>query len=983
MAQRLVGLIQRGEATIESSLGITFTNKAAYELSDRLRQALPDESRQGREVEVTTYHGFANRLLSEYGAWVGMERGSRLITPGYARQLLLEALSTADGTEIDLTSRPHRVKELITLDGQMGDHLVETGQLISQDASAGKLETKRSHLARVVEQFQQRKQSLGVFDYGDLIRRAYGIVNQYPEIADEVRSRYQVVLLDEYQDTNPAQRELLREIFGAGFPLTAVGDADQTIYEWRGASLDNFKNFGSHFQSGTEIATLTLSENRRSGPAIVALANRVRAEIGDREPAPDLVALPGSHAALRCGWFETGKEEAEWISSELERLHHDGEAWSDMAVLFRKHAQVGMVREALDANGIPYEVISLGGLLGVPEVGELHAWLRVLGRPYDAPALASVLFGSRFRLGLGDLAPLAEWVRRKNPVGGEDEDIAIPGFALLDAVETAQEIEGISASAQSRLAEFRQLFRRLVEASQTVTLIQLCRRILDELGFWPEVDALSPGRRLTTRLNLYRFLDLVDEWSPLEGRPSLEAFLDFLDVVAEGESPDELETARVSGQDAVALITVHRAKGLEWETVFLPALCKDTFPAKNQSSDDPSKFAYRLPYPLRAGQVDPELQHVKPTVRTKAFQKHHLDQEWRVAYVAVTRARRLLIASGAYWYSGNPKQHKKPSELYAVILNQPDTVKMDGPSEPGPPPAYKVERRPRPPDRLFPDGWLGELERAVADPSTNQPPDAEREAYAGHLDELRSVLEGLPEFPQTPAPPSTATSVSGLVTYAVCPLRYFWSEVDRLPRRPAPEQRQGVEIHRRIELHNRGVVPFEDLEGIEYDVSPGETVIPTGDPYARFLASRFASERPLLVETPFVLRLDEATVRGRVDAVYSSQPDKWEIVDFKSGRPGNPNAKVQLEAYALAASEGALAGSTPTSLSVTFAYLGSDEEQSESVDEAWLEEARSHLTMLLDGIRAKRFEPSPSGSCRGCDFLNSCPTGRSWLDEPR
>lgn len=977
MAQRLVRLIQRGDTTIESSLGITFTNKAASELSDRLRQALPDESRQGREVEVTTYHGFANRLLSEYGAWVGMERSSRLITPGYARQLLLDSLATADGSVLDLTNRGRRVHELIILDGQMGDHLVDAGRLASADAAAGEVEIKRSHLAQVLGHFQLRKQSLRVFDYGDLIRLAYDIVHRYPEIADNVRTRYRVVLLDEYQDTNPAQRELLRQVFGAGFPLTAVGDADQTIYEWRGASLDNFKNFSSHFQSQIEIATLTLTENRRSGPAIVALANQVRAAIHDREPGPDLVALPGSQAALVAAWFQTGNEEAEWIAAELQRRHQAGEAWRDMAVLFRKHAQVGAVREALDASGIPYEVISLGGLLGVPEVGELHAWLRVLGRPYDTPALAAVLLGSRFRLGLGDLAPLAEWVKRKNP-DRQEEEIAIPGFALLDAVEHSQEIEGVSAAAQTRLGGFRQLFRRLVEASQTVTLIELCRRILDELGFWPEVDALPPGRRLTTRLNLYRFLDLVDEWSPLEGRPSLEAFLDFLDVVGEAESPDELEAARVSGQDAVALITVHRAKGLEWGTVFLPALCQNTFPAKNQGSDDPSRFDYRLPYRFRGGQVDPNLQDARQAVKDQALKTHHLDQEWRVAYVAVTRAERLLIASGAYWY-GSHKSPKQPSQLYAIVLDQPDTVKMEGPTEPGPRPEYLAQSRPRPPDPLFPDGWLAELERAATDSTPALLPDSERVEYEGHLDELRTILENLPEPPQTQEAPSQTTSVSGLVTYAVCPLRYLWSEVDRLPRRPAPEQRRGTELHRRIELHNRGVVPFEDLEGIEYDVSPGEAFTRTGDPYARFLASRFAKQRPLLVETPFVLRLDQATVRGRVDAVYSAQPEEWEVVDFKSGRPGDPNARVQLEAYAVAASQGALTGSIPGRLRVTFAFLGSDEEQTESVDQAWLEEAQRHLEQLLDGIKAKRFEPSPSVSCRGCDFINSCPAGKGWI----
>jgi superfamily I DNA/RNA helicase len=178
---------------------------------------------------------------------------------------------------------------------------------------------------------------------------------------------------------------------------------------------------------------------------------------------------------------------------------------------------MGLVREALERRGIPVEVASLGGLLEVPEVADLHAWLRILGKPDDAPALIRILLGASYRLGLGDLGPLASWVRARTHSADDDAPI---GWALLEAIDDLEHVADLSNEARRRLERFRTRYRELLETAQGVSLVELCRRVLDRIGAWPEVDALDEAGRLSARLNLYRFLDLAEEWSPLDGGPS-------------------------------------------------------------------------------------------------------------------------------------------------------------------------------------------------------------------------------------------------------------------------------------------------------------------------------------------------------------------------------------------------------------------------------------------------------------------------------
>jgi DNA helicase-2/ATP-dependent DNA helicase PcrA len=223
--------------------------------------------------------------------------------------------------------------------------------------------------------------------------------------------------------------------------------------------------------------------------------------------------------------------------------------------------------------------------------------------------------------------------------------------------------------------------------------------------------------------------------------------------------------------------------------------------------------------------------------------------------------------------------------------------------------------------------------------------------------------------------------VTSLVALAECPLKFAWIHHDRLPRRPRRSAKLGTELHRRIELHNLGVIPLDHAEDAEYD-DDGESGDgdhqPRTDPWRSFVSSRFHEASPILVETPFEITLDGRSLRGKVDAVYGDD-DRWEIVDYKSGAPGASDARrVQLQAYALAGSAGALGREMPDDVDVTFAYFGTSPatEITEGIDPPWLDEASTTIGDLLAQAQEGPFPAHPSPACRWCDFLHHCAEGR-------
>ncbi|HEX9890874.1 MAG TPA: ATP-dependent helicase, partial [Actinomycetota bacterium] len=539
-------------------LCLTFTNKAAAELARRVATAtaglgLPEEE----QATVLTYHAFASRLLEELGMLMGLDTGLSLLSEAQRWQLGRALLDDMEFEHYEVRT-DYIVGEALVLADQCANHLREPKEVAEADrALAARAEVKaargddrkllwtaqkRAELADLAQAFQDRKRAAGAIDYGDQISLAYRLAREHPEAVEEFRARYPVVLLDEYQDTNVAQARLLQTLCGRGYPAFAVGDPDQNIYAWRGASLANLLRFHQDFDAPDgEHPRRPLYVNFRSGSRILAAADRVigkvtperRAEDKELRPHPDrgegqVLAFVATDA----------RAEAGQIAAMIREHVSSGRTFGDVAILCRKSRLFDPIAEVLREEDIPVEVVDLGGLLKMPEVVEAAAWLRLLDDPAHNVSLARILQGPRWRIGYRDLAALARWSaantgRFREQLADQDEDM--PGdvaFAMIEALDHLDEVGGLSPEAVDRLRAFRDVLAE-VRAAAIGPLGDVVSAVVDVSGLLAELEASTSLAAVGSRRNLLNFVQHVSTFAPVEGEASLSTLIAYLDTAAQ------------------------------------------------------------------------------------------------------------------------------------------------------------------------------------------------------------------------------------------------------------------------------------------------------------------------------------------------------------------------------------------------------------------------------------------------------------------
>ncbi|MEF3122233.1 ATP-dependent DNA helicase [Kocuria flava] len=1066
MVDRVGWLVANGVVAPDQVLGVTFTRKAAGELGHRMRERLADlralelvppadggddGTAATQDPVVSTYHSYANTLVRDYGLRIGVEPDTTLLGPAQAWQLAAQTVEAWTGELLEsMPAKSTMVKAVLDLAGACAEHLLDpeavgrfAQQLLGELATTPPGRRKRTPgatltkvaatqraawvLAELVGEFARRKEQAQAMDFGDLLSAAARIAEEDTAARRTERERYRVVLLDEFQDTSHAQLRLFSALFGAGHSVMAVGDPQQSIYGFRGASAGQLFGFHDAFPvaPGQEPRPSFLTTAWRNDESVLDVANVLAEPLRTLPPwargsspltVPPLRTRPGAGpGTVRLSRYATDVEEAEALAERIgaRRAAHRGEpqeAVPTMAVLCRKRSQIEPVRRELAARGIPYEVVGLGGLLSTPEVADVVATLRVLDDPGRSDALVRLLAGARWRIGSRDLMALSDWAahleRRRTEAAREHraEDLDAPvteeearaetlvepdvsdHASLVEALETLPRPGWTSAHGRSLSEAARERMTRLRDELEHLRsfladdLLVLLHEIESVSGLDVELAAHPERTAHLARRNLDAFQEAARTFTASSATGDLSAFLAWLDVTLAEENGLEPGPDRTR-HDAVQLVTVHSSKGLEWDHVYVPGLNTRNFPSERVTRWTVETGT--LPWPLR-GDARFLPQWSVDTTDLKALEDSHTefaelaaqhaeDEERRLAYVAVTRARSVLELSCTA-FRGTARTLQEPSVFVRELLGLtegPAAVVRLGPWAEVPPgtqnpAAATVLTAPWPYDPLEGPEITETVTAGDGSTSvrTSPPPHRgrrellERAARAvrergfpgtAHLDvedlldvaardgrepdprrwsEEARILLARHEAARTECtvPMPSHVSASTLVALARDPHEVVAGLRRPMPRRPGTAARRGTTFHAWVEQFYGSSAIFDVGE------LPGGADEHVDEAYdlpelARtFRGGPWADRQPWAVEFPLETPVAGITVRGRVDAVFRGADGTWELVDWKTGRApaGEELAQrsAQLAVYRLAWSR--LRGVPLEEVTAAFYYVPED-----------------------------------------------------------
>lgn len=1062
MAARVVYLIANGLVAPDGVLGLTFTRKAAGELSERIRRRLraldarlgadphPGTSRGGRtpgdagasghgtapdallasmqRPTVATYNSYAASLVTEHALRLGLEPGAQLLGEASQWQLAHEVVETwSQDFETD-AAMSTVVKAVRSLSAALSEHLLDEREArermqaivdaieATPDAPGRSgpyaepkklldLMRQRIGLLDLVAAYRRRKRDAESIDFADQVELGARLAETFPEVRAGERARFPVVLLDEYQDTSFAQARMLGALFGQGHCVTAVGDPNQSIYGWRGASASGLSRFAEQFDDVGGVHHAALSTSWRNDEAILRAANLVarplRAEQVGLE-VTELAARPGAGpGAVEAHFAVNADDEARIVADFVaEHWRPAGPAGRGervtAAVLCRARSQFVPIEAALRSRRIPVEVVGLGGLLSAPEIVDLVALLQVVHDPSRGDSLMRLLTGPRLNLGTSDLFAIADRMRElarraaqsdarsrtagaggpADPPGPEDpsdpddgstavarESDLVDSHSIVDVLDelprpgwTSHDGRSLTPQALERLQGLAELLAGL-RARTYLSVPEIVREAERALGLDIEIGLGTPLEAHRARGNLDAFQDVALSFADGDRAPTLGAFLAWLDA-AQSEERGLDQAVSEPDPDAVQIITVHAAKGLEWDVVAVPGLVDGGFPTtRANGSSGPQDSAWltglgTLPYPLRGDRQDlpafayrdaedhKELNESLKDFRSAAGE-YQVTEERRLAYVAMTRARSRLALTGS-WFRSAIKP-VSPSLFLTELVDERVVADADWAQPPtGDNPALDEAAV-----ATWPDAPDAGSRPADAGRSSAVRLGAELVRHAietRSADDTRSAGGAPPSAPAPPAPqpavphpavPHPAVrdlaeraelllaeraagdrpirdvelpahiSASALVRMAADAPSYALELRRPVPTRPSVHAHRGTRFHLWVERYFAApsLVDLDDLPGGD-EPEPDATLEALQE---SFLASPWALLEPVAVEVDVETPVAGIMTRSRIDAVFADpdRPGGFVVVDWKTGRPPSaPDAvrarEVQLAVYRLA-----------------------------------------------------------------------------------
>ena len=927
ITERIKYLLEQKKVDPQQILALTFSNKAAEEMLNRLGDAMPLGY---TEPWVSTFHHFADRILQESGLEIGLSPDYRIIS--YPQQYLLIKEHLFDfklNYYLPLGNPTKFIGAMLKLFSRLQDEAITPEEFSAwvEPFSSEDIE-KYKELASAYAFYQELKLKENKLDFGDLILWTLRLFKERPNVLKRYQDQFKYVLVDEFQDTNFAQFELIKLLKlpmlptdtdkGAASNIMVVGDDDQAIYRFRGASLSNILEFRKTYPNAE---TVVLTKNYRSGQIILDSAYKLiqnnnpdRLEIteGVEKRLESDVKVAGKVQVLS---YETLDDEAEGVVNEIissvkrsqEPKDKNQEiTYRDFAILARSNSQLDPFVAALRRAGIPYQLIGNRGLFSTDEVRTIIALAKWLANSKDSVSLFKLLSSHLFNVDSVTLQNLFEHARQKNASLWE--------ILLSFSSSRGSTIENIIDTLQT--------FRLNAEKKLPTVLLHEILTQVKYIEPWLKEDSIENQLKIK---NVNLFFKKIKQYEQEADSPNIYEFVDWLNVLQEaGENPAQAEIEDV---DTVNLLTVHSAKGLEFKHVFVVNLVAGRFPSLNRS--DPIEMPLAL---------------IKETLPKGDY---HLQEERRLLYVAITRGKEGVYLTLAEDYGG--ARDRKPSGFLDEL-----GVSMSF---------------------VIPAPFGGKLPAGIQR-DKNSLPKALDPRFRGDDNKESTSL--------------THVSYSQLETFDQCPLKYKYRYVLQIPTLPSHSLSFGQVMHRTLrDFHREDLFNDTSLERLLEIYEGHFKELSEGYESTRHKQMRFEDGRkllekyhvegrnklgePVFLEKKFTLNINGTKLVGSIDRMDKLENGTYEIIDYKTGsdvKAEYVKHDDQLTIYALATRD--VLGVTPRSLALYFLESGTKANTTRTDKE--LDKKREQIAETIEQIKTSDFPPQPSLLCHYCEFKDICPS---------
>jgi DNA helicase-2/ATP-dependent DNA helicase PcrA len=1014
LVERFSWLVEEGTPA-DAILALTFSNGAATEMRERLETCIAGP---WEELSVSTFHAFCAGLLREEALEAGIDPFFAPVTAPDRLALLLDRIDELKLRRHEIRGNPAPLlASFVSRIDRLKDEMVSPADYLrfaESLTSDARDDAERAHAERELEfahlyaDHDRLLAERGALDFGDLILRAFELLHSKPHVRRRLATRFRHVLVDEYQDTNFAQGMVLRLLCQEHRNVTVVGDDDQAIYRFRGASQKNIEDFKREYP---DAKVVLLERSFRSGRRILEAAHAVVAPIPARMDKRLRGRAGGDVRFWHCG---SERAQAQQLAAEAERLITTaGVAPEQVSVLVRSvKAEGALVGSALEERGLPFRLAGAAAYFQRSEVRDVLAWLRLLSDPGDSNAVVRALSRPPIELRPVDIARLTQLARRRK-------------LDMVSGIEAAVETPQLSPEGRDRVLAFLRIYRSACRAFEEMPPDRFVHRLIERIGLRRQQVFKAQADTVERLVNIAKLADLSAGFVRREPGASSRDFARYLAAVAEAGLPEE-EVAAPELAGAVQVMTMHASKGREFDHVFVLGLTASRIPGARRQ---------------RADAVPDAL--VKESLPESGWDPRTV-QEWearRLLHVAMTRARRGLVLSWAE--TGERGASARPSpfleEARAALGGTEELVEEElfGPAE-GLHSTFRMMR-----DELLDSvsqvaGRLGEMrldtyqqvsqavarylellklaaliERSKEGQLVSEAlgevnelllqgasPEQREVFMLSALDDYlldaerdegrrREAIGSRPDDTLEPFIPRRGEglmlSASDIETYRLCPLKYKFARVFRIPQEPSINQRFGIVVHQVLErFHADGCTSLEQLMQL-FESAWRRSGFGDSNDDLQFRERAVAALRryweldreregePVSFERSFSFRLGPHLLRGRVDRVDKLPDGSYELIDYKTGKAKTERElreDVQLSLYQMGARESWGLETAAQS----YYYVLDNRKVPVAHSEEELDRVRGTVAEIAEGIQSHNFEPKPSFElCSFCDYRIVCP----------